>query len=88
MTGTKAPTANKPATLLLCGRPLPWVECADHLGISLHESGQLTQDCREKRAQFIDKSAKIRETFKFAHPSEQIIAVEKYWQNFLLTLFY
>ena len=64
--------------MFLFGRPLPWVERADHLGIALHESGQLTQDCREKRAQFIDKSAKIRETFKFAHPAEQIFAVEKY----------
>ena len=59
---------------LIQPKPTP----VDHLGIALHESGQLTQDCREKRAQFIDKSAKIRETFKFAHPTEQIFAVEKY----------
>ena len=45
VTGTKAPTANKPATLFLCGRPLPFVERADHLGIALHESGELKQDC-------------------------------------------
>ena len=78
MTGTKTTAVEKPATLFLCGRPLPWVSRADHLGIALHESGQLNQDCREKRAQYIDKSAKIREMFRFAHPSEQIFAVEKY----------
>ena len=78
VTGTRVPTANKPAALILCNRPLPFVERADHLGIALHVSGELKQDCREKRAQFIDKSAKIRETFKFGHPAEQIFAVEKY----------
>ena len=35
-------------------------------------------DCREKRAQFIDTSSRIREAFGFAHPCEQILAVEKY----------
>ena len=50
VTGTKVPTANKPAPLFLCNRPLPFVERADHLGIALHESGQLTQDCREKKS--------------------------------------
>ena len=38
----------------------------------------MRQDCKEKRVQFIDASVKTRETFKFAHPSEQISAVEKY----------
>ena len=35
-------------------------------------------DCLQKRAQFIDASVKIRETFYFAHPAEQIAATEKY----------
>ena len=68
MTGTKTTAVEKPATQFLCGRPLPWVSRGDHLGIALHESGQLNQDCREKRAHYINKSAKIREMFKFAHP--------------------
>ena len=38
----------------------------------------MLQDCREKRAQLIDGSVKIRETFSFAHPEEQINAVSKY----------
>ena len=73
--GAKLP---RPQPLQLCGRPLPWVERADHLGHALHQDGTMVQDCKEKRAQFIDSSVKIRECFFFAHPAEQIAAVEKY----------
>ena len=38
----------------------------------------MLQDCREKRARMIDSSVKIRESFSFAHPTEQILAVTKY----------
>ena len=38
----------------------------------------MAQDCREKRAQMIDSSVKVRESFDFAHPAEQILAVSKY----------
>ena len=68
----------RPQPLLLCGRPLPWVERAEHLGHALHQDGTMAQDCREKRAQLIDGSVKIREGFGFAHPAEQITAVDKY----------
>ena len=68
----------KPTPLILCGRPLPWVGRADHLGHTLSEDGTSTQDCREKRAQFIDSAVKIRESFDFAHPAEQIMTVDKY----------
>ena len=54
---------------------------AVHLGIALTEEGDLLQDCKEKRAQFIDKSAQIRETFGFAHAMEKVTATEKYCTN-------
>ena len=38
----------------------------------------MDHDCLEKRAHFIDASVKIRETFFFAHPAEQIAATAKY----------
>ena len=44
--------------------------------------GKLDQDCREKRAQFIDNSVKIREAFSFAHPWDKIVAVDKYCSSF------
>ena len=68
----------RPVPLKLCGRPLPWVERAEHLGHALHQDGLMLQDCREKRAMMIDSSVKIRESFSFAHPTEQILAVSKY----------
>ena len=38
----------------------------------------MAQDCREKRAQFIDTSVKVREAFFIAQPTEQILTTEKY----------
>ena len=62
----------------MCGKNLPWVKRADHLGHVIHEDGTMRQDCVEKRGRFIDESCKIRETFNFAHPEEKLAAVEKY----------
>ena len=76
--GLRGAALPRPAPLQLCGSPLPWVERAEHLGHALHQDGSMRQDCREKRAHFIDSSSKIREAFSFAHPFEQILAVEKY----------
>ena len=52
--------------LLLCGRPLTWVERAEPLGHALHQDGTMRKDWREKRAQFVDTSLKLQETFIFA----------------------
>ena len=38
----------------------------------------MRHDAVEKRAQFINCSVKIRESFSFAHPDEQLQAVDKY----------
>ena len=78
VTGLRGGGQQKPAPLMLCGRALPWVARAEHLGHALSEDGTMRQDAREKRARFIDMSVKIRETFAFAHPVEQIEAVSKY----------
>ena len=69
------------APLMLCGMELPWMNRAVHLGIALTEDVDLLQDCKEKRAQFIDKCAQIRETFGFAHSMEKVLATEKYCTN-------
>lgn len=76
--GPRGGALPRPAPLVLSGHALPWVERAEHLGHALHEDGTMRQDCKEKRAQFIDSSVKIREAFSFAHPCEQILAIEKY----------
>ena len=78
MIGLRGGGEQKPAPLLLCGRSLPWVARADHLGHALSEDGTMRRDAREKRARLIDMSVKIRESFAFAHPVEQLQAVTKY----------
>ena len=50
----------KPADISLCGRALPWVASATHLGHELHESGEMTYDSKVKRAQYIGKSVEVR----------------------------
>lgn len=67
-----------PVPLVLCGRALPWVEQAEHLGHTLHQDRTMQQDCREKLAQFINSSVKVRECFHFAHLHEKIVATKKY----------
>ena len=74
--------ADPPAPLTLCGAHLPWVTRCDHLGCTLTSDGLMDQDCREKRAQFIDNTVKIREMFSFAHPSEILLAIDKYCCSF------
>ena len=42
----------------------------------------MDEDCRKKRAEFIDNAVKVREEFNFAHPSEILNAVQKYSTTF------
>ena len=72
----------KPAPLLLAGRELPWVHTATHLGHELHESGNMEHDAKIKRAEFIDKSVEVRQTFKFASPAEILRALKIYCSSF------
>ena len=72
----------KPDPLMLAGRELPWVQTATHLGHELHESGKMEHDAKIKRAEFIDKSVEVRETFKFASPVEILRALKIYCSSF------
>ena len=38
----------------------------------------MIQDCKVKRAQYIDKTVDIRNTFSFANPTQILTAIEKY----------
>ena len=67
-----------PDNLYLCGTALPWVNKADHLGHLLSSDSSLENDARQKLARYIDSSVKMRENFFFAHPLDQIDAIEKY----------
>ena len=69
---------NYPAQLTFCGRLLPYVKTAVHLGHTLAQDGTMTQDARIRRAQFIDRTTNIRDTFHFADRAQMLAAVDKY----------
>ena len=73
---------SKPAPVSLCGRILPYVPNATHLGHELHESGTMEYDARGKRAQFISNSLEVRELFSFASPLEILRAQKVYTCSF------
>ena len=68
----------KPAPLLLCGKALPYVAHATHLGHELHENGTMTMDSSMRRGAFIGKCLEVQEAFSFAAPSEVLGAVKLY----------
>ena len=57
-----------PAPVQLEGEDLPWVEHAEHLGHTLHQTGNMDKDCNRARASFIDRSVDVRQQFSFAAP--------------------
>ena len=72
----------KPAPLLLCGRPLPWVATASHLGHEIHESGSMSHDATVKRAILIGKSVEVRDSFGFASPPSVLRALQVYCSSY------
>ena len=77
MTG-KSKNLAKPAPLTLCGRDLPWVESANHLGHLLHQSGTMDKDASIARAKLIDQTVETREALSFASPVEIVRAFDIY----------
>ena len=78
----KKQNLDKPAPLTLCGRELPWVNQADHLGNTLTVKGDMEQDAAIKRAKFISSSVQIREVFKFAAPAEVVKSMQIHSTSF------
>ena len=74
----RAKNLAKPVPLTLCGRDLPWVESANHLGHTLHESGTMDQDASVARAKLIDQLVEIQHSFSFASPVEILRAYQVY----------
>ena len=56
--------------MLLCGNPLPWVKYGKHLGMKIQDlpGNLLSQDVKEKRAQFIQRNNELMQEFSFAAP--------------------
>ena len=68
----------KPVNLQLYGVDLPWVKTAMHLGHELSEQCNMVHDMQCKRADFIQKSTEVRETFGFAQPNQILQSVRTY----------
>ena len=81
VTGNKR-NVEKPAPLKLCGRELPYVKEADHLGNIITENGDMDKDAAIKRAAFVQSSVQIREQFKFAAPADIIKALKVHSNSF------
>ena len=69
---------DKPAPLLLSGRPLPYVRQATHLGHEFSETGSMETDTRMRRGAFIGRCLEVQEAFSFAAPTEVLGAVKLY----------
>jgi hypothetical protein len=65
-----------PEPIKLEGEDLPWVEHAEHLGHTLHQSVTMEMDCNRARAKFIDTTVDVREQFAFAHPRQQLQMIQ------------
>ena len=76
------PGLAKPAPLMLCGRALPWVPTATHLGHEIHESGEMKYDAEVKRSVLISKSVEVRDCFSFASPPSVLRALNVYRSSY------
>ena len=65
-----------PEPVQLCGKDLPWVESAVHLGHTLNQMSNMKKDCKRARARFIAKTIEIREQLSFANPDQIMQAVQ------------
>ena len=63
---------------MLCGKALPYVAHATHLGHELHEDGTMTMDTNMRRGAFIGKCLEVQEAFSFAAPAEVLGAIKLY----------
>ena len=80
----------KPVNLQLYGVDLPWVRTANHLGNELSEDCNMDQDIKHKKADFIDKSTEVRETFNSAKPdpsSSEDVLLFLVWIHDLVSVF-
>ena len=81
----------RPAQLSLCGRLLPWVDQAAHLGHEIHKSGSPDVDCNMARGRYIGTSSEVLAMFDFATPEQKLTAIQTYccsWYGSMLWEFY
>ena len=67
-----------PAPLKLNARDLPYVKTATHLGHELSQACDMEYDMKIRRAQYIDRTTDVRETFEFAEAAQKLKAINVY----------
>ena len=72
----------KPAPLYLCGRSLPFVATALHLGHEIHESGDMSYNASIKRAILIGKSVEVQDYFRFVSAPSVLRALNVYRSSY------
>jgi hypothetical protein len=65
-----------PAPVKLDGKDLPWVEHAEYLGHTLHQSVTMEMDSNRARAKLINKTVDVRDQFAFAHIRQQLQMIQ------------
>ena len=81
----------EPAPVTLCGRVLPWVERADHLGHVITCSAKQDLDCNAARGSYIGTSNEILNMFEFGSAAQKLYAVQTYscaWYGAMLWSLY
>ena len=69
-------------SIILNGDKLPWVERAVHIGNTLHCSGRMDQDIREKRAVFINRCMELNQEFYIYPPLVKLRMCRLYNSHF------
>ena len=72
----RANNVKYPAPVQLDGKDLPWVDHAEHLGHTLHQTVSMDMDCHKARAKFIGKTVETRENFYFAEPHQKLKMIQ------------
>ena len=55
-------------SMILCGDPLPWVQSAKHLGLTINtKSNLIKQDLREKRGMYVARNSELLQVFGKFH---------------------
>ena len=68
--------------LILNGEVIPFKERAVHIGNTLHCSGKMDQDIKEKRAKFISRSMELNQEFLICSPEVKLQMSKLYNSHF------
>lgn len=75
-------TKSVPASIILYGKPLPWVDFHSHLGHIIHKDQCTSHDLYSKRGEFISKVHSLRQELGDQEPEVFLKLVNIYFNSF------